>query len=431
MAPDESTVDVTRDAVLTALSQLVWNLRAEDVAVPGDGALVAGRAVAAVGLDEKARVRAALQAVLLTDPNDIDRFDRVFRQFWHTLQALETGAEPASPGGDAADRPSDVFAPLGGDAGGHTGSSSGHDEVNTGEDSVERRRRRRVGREPTAVESESEHVRPSGASQVGLPEPLEADHDHLVSASVDEAVEALGRALAGLRDRRWQRGRGSPDVRRALREGIGTGGIPVSIPERTRQREAVRATVLVDVSRSVLDTVDREFLIAVLRSMAVHWRGARVFLFDTDLKEVTTAIDARTATDAVSALERAETAWGGGTQIGSAFSTVRERYPAAVDRRTAVFVVSDGLETGTLDKLARGATWLARRAGMVLWLNPLAADPEFEPRVRGISTVEPYIEGHFAFASPGDIREIARQLTRHGVGGPLGFQYDPRRTATD
>lgn len=429
MTPDESIVDDTRDAVVTALSQLVRTLRAEGVHVPADGTLVAGRAVAAVGLDDRARVRIALRAVLVSDPDDMRRFDQVFDQFWDRLQSLLEQTETPSTGGEAADRPEDVFAPLGGDAGGHTHADRGPEELNPGDDRQARRRRRRVGREAATVESDGEQVRPSGASPVGLPEQLELAHDRLgTTTAVEEAVENLGRSLAGLRDRRWQRGHGSPDVRRALREGIATGGIPAPIPERTRQRDAVRATLLVDVSRSVLDTIDREFLVAVLRSMAAQWRGARVFLFDTDVREVTTAIDARTARDALSALERAETQWGGGTQIGRAFNTVRERYPDAVDHRTAVFVVSDGLETGDMDELASGAAWLARRSGMMLWLNPLAADPAFEPSVRGISTVEPFIDGHFAFASSGDVSEIARQLNRHGVGGPLGFQFDPRRT---
>jgi hypothetical protein len=38
----------------------------------------------------------------------------------------------------------------------------------------------------------------------------------------------------------------------------------------------------------------------------------------------------------------------------------------------------------------------------------------------------PYVDGLFAFARPADLAEAARQLDRHGIGGPVGYRYDPR-----
>jgi uncharacterized protein with von Willebrand factor type A (vWA) domain len=80
-----------------------------------------------------------------------------------------------------------------------------------------------------------------------------------------------------------------------------------------------------------------------------------------------------------------------------------------------------------VDELANGAAWMARRARILLWLNPLAADPDYEPSVRGMATVEPYLDGLFAFAGPGDLEEVARQIERRGVGGRLGYEFDRRR----
>lgn len=412
-----------RDAVVRELSRLVRGLRQEGIDIPADGVLVAGRALATVGLAEEERVRVALRAVLLSEALDSERFDPIFDRFWERLQAVLQGDSPVEEGGQAADRPEDVFAPLGGDAGGHT-----HDEDRGMGDSETRARRRRL--EPTAETEGSTDGRVStgGASRVGRPEPVTANMSPTVD--VESAVRRLGASLAGLPDRRWGRGSAQPDVRRALREGLATGGVPAPLPMRERSRTAVRATVLVDVSRSVLDTVDRELLLAVLRAVVNDWRGARVFLFDTELREVTETLDRQTAASALQALEEAETEWGGGTQIGTAFETIRERHPTAIDRRTVTFVLSDGLETGSTERLAEATAWLARRGRALLWLNPLAADPAFEPTVRGLETVRPYLDGHFAFATPEDIAEVARQLERRGLEGPLGYRYDERRRAT-
>ncbi|MFB6171088.1 MAG: VWA domain-containing protein [Haloarculaceae archaeon] len=247
------------------------------------------------------------------------------------------------------------------------------------------------------------------------------------ASDLDGAFRDLARALADLPARRWQAGGDRTDVRRALRESFGTGGTVLSVPGRSRQRSAMRALLLVDVSRSVLDTVDRGFLIDVLRHARRRWRDARAFLFDETLREVTDAVDAPSAQVAIDALEAAEAEWGGGTRIGASLARLRETAPEAVDRRTTVFVVSDGLEMGEVSVLEREVAWLARRAERVLWLNPLATAAEYEPTARGMAAALPYLDGLFAFAGPDDVREAARQLRQQGPGGRVGYQFDARR----
>jgi uncharacterized protein with von Willebrand factor type A (vWA) domain len=154
-----------------------------------------------------------------------------------------------------------------------------------------------------------------------------------------------------------------------------------------------------------------------------------VFFFDTSVMEVTDEFGAPTPQAALAALERAEAAWGGGTRIGNAIDTIRREYPGAVDRETTTIVISDGLEVGEIDRLESGMAWLSARSGALLWCNPLAASPEYEPTCRGMAAAVPYVDGLFAFTAPDDLSEIARQLRRRGTGGPLGYEFDPRRPA--
>jgi uncharacterized protein with von Willebrand factor type A (vWA) domain len=198
----------------------------------------------------------------------------------------------------------------------------------------------------------------------------------------------------------------------------------LSLPERDQTRPAIRAVFLVDVSQSVLDTLDRGFLLAVLRRAVTEWRDARAFFFDEALREVTAELDAPTRHAALDALERAEAEWGGGTQIGASLADLP---PETVDHRTTVFVVSDGLETGDVSVLERELAALSGRTESVLWLNPLAASPGFEPAARGMAAALPFADGVFAFTDPSDLAELARQLRQHGASGRLGYEYDPRR----
>ena len=276
---------------------------------------------------------------------------------------------------------------------------------------------------PTGVDGDD------GATETALYSPSGdargVEHDFLTDAAdLSWAMRDLARTLAGLQGRRFQPGDDRTDVRRTLRSSMSTGGTVLSVPKRERQRTAVRALLLVDVSRSVLDAVDRGFLIDVLRLACREWRDVRVFFFDEELREVTGAMDAPSAAAALDALNAAETAWGGGTRIGESLAALRERTPDAVDRRTVTFVVSDGLEMGDVSDLERELSWIARRAKRVLWLNPLASSDDFEPTARGMAAALPYLDGLFAFATPDDVREMARQLRRHGPGGRIGYEFE-------
>jgi len=244
------------------------------------------------------------------------------------------------------------------------------------------------------------------------------------SAAVDRFVDAPA-TLPGRRQRASRTG-DRVDARRALRASLETGGAAIDLPRREPTASELRCCLLVDVSGSVLDTVDRSVLLAFAERLHASARDARTFLFDTDLREVTAQFD-RAGGDPAGALRDAAVEWGGGTEIGGAFTALRRDHPHAVDRRTAVVVVSDGLDVGDEDVLKDGVTWLADRAGALLWLNPLAVSAEFEPRSRGMATSEPYVDALFGFAEPADLGEAARQLERRGLGGPVGYEYDRRR----
>lgn len=414
-------VTLAREALLGQLVTFTRSLRDRGAAVPPDATLTGARALATVGLDDRDQVRIALRAALVSRREDLELFDRLFPTFWQRVVGDATSdAEPPA----ALDE--NVLVP---DPDTIADDELEHDVEPTEEVLALESRLEPAGpddehradpgdeEEPTAVYS------PSGRS-----ERVEATPG-LAGATADlaEPIRELTGALATLRGRRWTlEGRTRPDVRRALRRSVETGGAPLEIPGQQRRPAAVRAVLLVDVSRSVLDTIDRGFLISFVRAVRSAWRDVAVFFFDTSVREVTEAFDAPTTADALVALEAAEAAWGGGTRIGQAVGTLRREHPTRVDRDTVVFVISDGLEVGEIDILEREMAWLSRRAAAVLWANPLAAAEAYEPTCRGMAAALPYLDGLFAFTDADDVAEMARQLARHGPGDRVGYEFDAR-----
>jgi uncharacterized protein with von Willebrand factor type A (vWA) domain len=419
-----------RQHTLIELVRFASDLRSEGVRVPASASLDAARALSVVGLGDRDRVADALRATLLSETTDVEPFESAFPTFWHRLRSgldrIATAHDGPDPGDDEDGDAADDGAADDPDTLDGADPPDATDDDNDGGD-VEVRiptERQRATGDRAATDSDGDARR---YSAVGGRERVEVAAARLrdeEAAAVDRFVAALS-TLPGRRRRRSTAGE-QVEARRALRASLETGGVPMELPRSDPVPAELRCCLLIDVSGSVLDTIDRSVLLSFADRLYGAAREAGVFLFDTDLTEVTAQF-AGGEGDPAAALREAEIEWGGGTKIGGAFAALRGRHPHAVDRRTVVIVVSDGLDVGDQERLSEGITWLADRAGAVVWLNPLAVSPEFEPRSRGMSTALPYLDALFGFAGPSDLGEAARQIEQRGLGGPVGFEYDPRR----
>ena len=378
--------------------------------VPADGALSAARALTAVERRDRESVRTALLATLLSDVSARESFDRLFPVFWARLRGEER-PYPADP----SDAPSPGRPNVGNDS--ETTEQNGESErsedekpgAETGAGATVSPEQTGTGNTKTKMAA---RYSPSGDSDRFSTDTVAVRDEERVA----DATAEFTRAVSSLPGRRWNpvstpRG---VDARRALRRSVESGGTPVPLPGRVRKRTETRGAVLVDVSQSVLDTVDRGFLLQFLREVRTAWRRTPIFFFDTQLREVSTAFDQPTLHGALSALESAKAEWGGGTKIGGALGTLRDHHAETIDWRSTVVVLSDGLERGDISDLSTAMAWLSRRAGQVLWLNPLAVSPAYEPTCRGMQAALPYLDGLYGFATPADLYRIATELSRHG-----------------
>ncbi|MFP8954600.1 VWA domain-containing protein (plasmid) [Natrialbaceae archaeon A-arb3/5] len=458
-------IDAIGDQVVERVTTFARDLRRSGATVSANAGIDGTRALATVGFRDRQRARAALRATLISRKEDLDLFETLFPQFWDdltdTLDDDEFGAYPPEPDptdSDEFDRPvpegEDDDSPTQQDASDRREEEFGNEA--SGEDQSDQSDPEAAGEEPAGMsegddaegddeasrssdssterlgisddgEDDDDAIEASVYSQAGSPEPITIPDVSDVTG-LEGAMQELTDAIATLRGRRWTDSSTGDhlDTRRALRRSFATGGSIPDVPRRTRQTSDVQCLLLVDVSQSVLDTIDRGFLVRFLRSAVESWRSVRIFFFDTSVREVTSQFEAPSTAAAVRALGRAEAEWGGGTRIGYAVDSIRRDDPHAVDRTTTTFVISDGLEVGETDRLERGMAWLASRSNAVLWLNPLASSPEYEPSCRGMAVSMPYVDGLFAFSGPDDVTEIARQLRLRGCGGRIGYRYDPR-----
>ena len=84
--------------------------------------------------------------------------------------------------------------------------------------------------------------------------------------------------------------------------------------------------------------------------------------------------------------------WSGGTRIGASLAALNREHGRRIGRGAFVVVLSDGWDRGDPDELAAEMARLRRCAHRVVWLNPLAADPRYEPLTRGMRAALPHVD---------------------------------------
>jgi uncharacterized protein with von Willebrand factor type A (vWA) domain len=150
------------------------------------------------------------------------------------------------------------------------------------------------------------------------------------------------------------------------------------------------------------------FLLAFVRALKRVAKRTEVFAFNTELTRITSWLSAGQQRAALSRLARAVPDWSGGTRIGECLQAFADRHLAElVDARTVVVVFSDGLDRGDPELVARAMERIRARARRVVWLNPLLADPRFEPTARGMAAALPFVD---RLAPAHDLESLERLL---------------------
>src|SRR5207245_4146179 len=83
---------------------------------------------------------------------------------------------------------------------------------------------------------------------------------------------------------------------------------------------------------------------------------------------------------------------GGGTRIGSCLEDFLRRYGRLLHEGTTLVVLSDGWDLGETVRLSRALQRLHHLCHLVVWVNPYADDPRFEPVTAGMREAMPHVD---------------------------------------
>jgi uncharacterized protein with von Willebrand factor type A (vWA) domain len=196
------------------------------------------------------------------------------------------------------------------------------------------------------------------------------------------------------------------DLRKTMAASRSTGWESMELI-RTRRRRRPRPVVLAcDVSRSMQPYAT--IYLHLMRAAALRQAGIRpeVFAFATSLTRLTPALSHRSAEVAVA---RANAKVGdrfGGTHLGRSVGELLRQPRGGALRGAVVIIASDGWDADPPEVLERALARVRRRAERIVWLNPRAAAPDFEPRAGSMAAALPYCDLFLPAHSLAGLREL-------------------------
>jgi hypothetical protein len=367
------------------------SLRAAHLAIDLGAAVDFARALTLVDLADREQVKAAGAAVFVRRRDDRAVYDVAFDRWWRrrgprlpddyapaTLPGEDASAEAEEAGGAPPDERGTPIPSEADDAGDDEAPIDG------------------IVISPDAY-SQGEVLR-------------HREFDRMTPAELREAerlVDLLVPRLERRRTRRYElHSHGRRLAPRAMfRRNLGTGGQLVSWVWRRQIREPRSLVVLCDISGS-MERHSRLLLRFIQALSAASEVRTESFVFGTRLTRVTRLLRDRDRDRALARVADSVNDWAGGTRIGESFRTFNQQWARRSLRTSGVvIVVSDGWDRGDPALVASETARLRRNCHRLVWLNPLAGTPGYQPLAGGMRAAYPYIDD---FLPAGTVASLER-----------------------
>lgn len=237
-----------------------------------------------------------------------------------------------------------------------------------------------------------------------------------LNASEFRLVEQLARtipmAMPRIRGRRMQTGpRGHRmDWTRAMRDAARQGGELMRMPHLQRRQQPLPLLILIDVSGS-MERYAR--LMLAFLHQATRQVPRSVFSFGTTLTDLNGPFQMADTDDMLFAVGEKIADFAGGTRLGLSLEQLRTHHQRQlVGRRTVVLLITDGLDTGSIDALGQELSWLERHCRKLLWLNPLLRFDGYAPIASGAQVLNRHADGMLAIHNMARLQDLAQAITR-------------------
>ncbi len=196
-----------------------------------------------------------------------------------------------------------------------------------------------------------------------------------------------------------------PDLRRTVHASLRTGGEPLHRRWREPTRRPRQLVLVCDVSGSMAPYA--RMLMQYMHASVAARRRVEAFAFGTRLTRITQELAGRDHDHALERAAAAVTDFSGGTRIGAAIAELNRAHGRRIGRGAVIVILSDGWDRGDPEQLDAEMARLRRAAHRLVWLNPLAAHPDYQPLARGMQAAVPHTDRLLAGNSLASLEQLA------------------------
>ena len=404
-APWGDTVDGRR--LLSEAVGFGRALRAAGLSVDLGAAIDYARSLTLVEIADREQVRAAGEAVFVRRRDDRQVYNAVFDRWWRQRRRRHAGEfqPPALPTeqGDDVEGESDESLALPGEERRPGQTDEGGIPIPTLTEEVP----------DDEAPIDGVVISPDAYSQGEVLR--HRDFDRMTPSELREAerlIDLLEPRLERRRTRRYElHSHGRRLAPRAMfRRNLGTGGQLLEWVWRRPVHEPRSLVVICDISGS-MERHSRlllRFVQALSASTAVK---TEAFVFGTRLTRVTRLLHDRDRDRALARVADVVNDWAGGTRIGESFREFNQRWARRTLRTSGVvIVISDGWDRGDPALVASETARLRRNCHRLIWLNPLAGTPGYQPLAGGMRAAFPYIDDFLAAGTVANLERLGEIL---------------------
>ncbi len=240
--------------------------------------------------------------------------------------------------------------------------------------------------------------------------------DSYTNEELEEAKEFINSWRWEFGERRLRRSRpGRKRHRLNLRDTIRNNIFPtqdfVELAWREQKQKPRPLIILCDISGS-METYSRILMHFIFTLHAINPR-IEAFTFGTRLNRITHYLRKKDVEDAMDLLSESINDWSGGTRIGETLETFNLVWARRVlGGGAVVLVISDGWDTGDMDKLEWEIDRIHRRCHRLIWLNPNLGYKNFQPLTRGVQTILTHADDFLPIHNLNSLVELGKVLSK-------------------
>jgi uncharacterized protein len=188
-----------------------------------------------------------------------------------------------------------------------------------------------------------------------------------------------------------------------------TGWEPIELVREREVPKPRKVVMLCDVSQSMQPQITAYF--HLMRALTLH-AGGEAFAFATSLTRLTTVLRNKSTVAAIDQATDKVTDRFGGTRIAASINSLLSSHHGSAVRGGIVVVASDGWDSEPPQQMAVAMARLRRRAHRVIWINPRAAAPGFEPQVGAMAAALPFCDKLLKADDFRSLANVVAELTR-------------------